>query len=65
MDFILVIPGRGYPRSETRGDLIVQEEIAPRLGSVRTDIGVAQITIQQVEQRLHALHLRRVVARPY
>src|SRR5215469_9399377 len=59
-----MVAGRWHPWAKTRRDLVVEEEVTPRRGSVGADVGIAEIAIQEVEQRLHRLHLRRVVAGP-
>ena len=63
-ELVLVVARGGHPRPIACGHLVLEEEVAPRLGAIGADIGVAQVAVEQVEQRLHSFDLGRVVGGP-
>ena len=53
----LVIAGAGHPGLAGGRRLVVVAEVAPHLGlDRRVQVGVAQVAVEQVEQRLEGLH---------
>src|ERR1700730_15639897 len=59
---VLVIAGRGHPRTVTGAAAVVRPEIPPGSHPVRGQIGVTEIAVEQVEQGLHSLHAERGIA---
>src|SRR5262249_26468419 len=53
---VLVVAGGGHPGAVTRGAAVVLEPVRPGADPVRRDVGIAQIAVDQVEQRRDALH---------
>src|SRR5260370_18674829 len=61
-DLVLVIAGGRHPRPVRGGTGVVVEERCPRRYRGFADIGVAQVAVEQVEQRVEVLHRRHDVA---
>ena len=60
--FVLVVAGRGHPGAVAGAAAVVLPEIPPGPHPVLGEIGVAEIAVEQVEQRLQPLHAERGVA---
>ena len=62
-EFVLVVTGRRHPRPPARAAAVVGPEIPPGAHPVVGEVGVAEIAVEQVEQRLQPLDPHRHVAR--
>jgi hypothetical protein len=49
--FVLVVARRGHPRPVAGGTTVVFEPIRPDADPIGTEVGVAQVAVDQVEQR--------------
>jgi hypothetical protein len=61
-ELVLMVARGGHPWPVARRDFVVEKEVTPGLWPVWADVCVAQVAIEQMEQWLHPLDLRRVVA---
>src|SRR5438874_9468015 len=59
---VLVVPGRGHPRTFTGAAAVVLPKIPPGANPILGDIGVTEIAVEKMEQWLQLLHAERGIA---
>src|SRR5581483_1493046 len=60
-ELVLMVAGRGHPRPLAGAAAVVVPEIPPGADAILREIGIAEVAVEQMKQRLQALDAERGV----